>query len=113
MNKWEDLRTGWLSPTGEFTPAAYYDHSSVAAEIAESLNMPDYDTGRERRIHADEKLVRAGFVLIGRSMLFSEWRIEWDLYHVLTPEQRRFLAPYFEVKDYIDEVTLMRWETER
>ncbi len=109
----ENLKTGWLSPAGEFTRAAYFDHISVATTIDDDLNLPDCDPKTGRRLQPDEKLINAGYVLIGRSMISHGWRIEWSLYHTLTPEQRQFLAPYFEDRDHIESWALMRWEDER
>lgn len=109
----DSLRTGWLSPSGEFFPAPYGRHIDYAYEIAACLHLPDYDFNTERRIHADEKLINSGYVLIGRSHFWSGWRIEWSLYHTLTPEQRIFLSPYFDDKSQIETSTYMRWEVER
>lgn len=79
------LNTGWLSPTGEFFQCNSYDHIAVARE----LSGDDY--------RADEMLMKRGFVQISISLLGKkEWAIFWDAKHHLTPEQTRFLRPYFE-----------------
>lgn len=65
----EKLRSGWLSPTGEFFECSYSDHIDVARELAEPLKLPDYDFKTERRISADDKLMNAGWVYIGLSAI--------------------------------------------
>jgi hypothetical protein len=82
------LNTGWLSPTGEFIQCNIYDHISVAQDL----------TCEYRR--ADEVLMKRGYVQVSMNLLGTrEWAIFWDLHHNLTPEQTRFLRPYFEDKD--------------
>ena len=109
-----ELKLGWLSPTGEFTECSNYEHANMALAIAASLGLRSYDFRNERVIHADEALINAGYVLVGRSTIFFHgWRICWSLYHTLTPEQRQFLEPYFEDESQIEEPTMMRWRDER
>lgn len=105
------LRTGWLSPTGEFFECLSYDHIMCAKELAEPLNLSDYDFITNRRISADDMLMNCGWVYIGISSFGShEWRIGWKTH--LTPEQRLFLKNYFEDGNGIpvNEISVMRWE---
>lgn len=105
-------KTGWLSPTGEFFACHPYEHLSIAHELAEPLHLPDYDFETNRHIHDDDKLLKSGWVHIGISILGTkEWAINWDWYHVLTPEQQHFLRPYFdgEFDLPMNPVTLQRW----
>lgn len=82
------LDTGWLSPTGEFFRCQTYEHIAVARK----LSGDDY--------RADETLMKRGFVQISISLLSKkEWAIFWGTNHRLTPEQTRFLRPYFEDKE--------------
>ena len=109
----DELRNGWLSPTGEFFECGYCDHIDVAQKLTEPLQLPDYDFKTERRISADDKLLNAGWVYIGfASVIFREWMIGWR--HHLTHEQRMFLAPYFEKEDGfpVNAVAMMRWKEE-
>ena len=103
---------GWLSPTGEFIKCALMDHLAVAEDIADKLNYPSYDTVKDRIIHADDRLLRNGWVHITRSMLGSrDYIINWENH--LTPEQKRYLNPIFEnFKDSIDRISICEWEEE-
>lgn len=79
------LKTGWLSPSGEFFKCSVYEHISVAQELTGEYSRPD------------DKLMSRGYVQISINQLgVKEWAIFWDLRHKLTPEQTRFLRPYFE-----------------
>ena len=79
------MQTGWLSPTGEWHPCETYEHTTYASRILES---------------SEGRLEKAGWVKITRSAMdIREQKIYWDLRHSLTPEQIRFLRPYFEEND--------------
>ena len=108
-----ELKTGWLSPTGEFFETGLYEHNHVAQKIAEEIKLSDYDFKRERRISADENLLRNGWCFIGIGVFFEhEWRIGWGS-QALSPEQRIFLKPYFEDSDLpVNVVARDRWEQE-
>ena len=109
-----ELKLGWLSPTGEFTECGGYEHYSAARSIAESLKLHTFDSDSYRRVDEEDAVINAGYVLIGRSELFFHgWRILWSIYHTLTPEQRRFLSPYFDDESQIEEMTLVRWKEEQ
>ena len=96
------MKTGWLSPTGEWFPCPVYDHIYWARKLS----------GEDRR--ADDVLISRGWVKISITQLGRrEWRIYWGRQH-LTSEQKQFLRPYFESdSDYpVDELTRSFWEDE-
>lgn len=96
------MKTGWLSPTGEFIECDVCDHVYIAREL----------TGEG--YHADDTLLKRGYVQISRSLMGNyEQKIYYDLHHNLTPEQTRFLRPYFEDNDIpMDSLAQMRWDME-
>lgn len=98
----DEIKTGWLSPTGEWHPCPVYDHISVARRLS----------GEDRR--ADDVLISRGWVKISITQLGRrEWRIYWDRHIGLSHEQKQFLEPYFAedseypidllTKDYFEE----------
>lgn len=106
-----ELKTGWLSPTGEFFETGLYEHNEAARRITENIGICDYDFKTNRRISADEQLLRTGWAFIGIGVYFEhEWRIGWGELP-LTPEQRAFLRPYFEESDIpVNSIAKYRWE---
>lgn len=105
------LKSGWLSPTGEFFSCSSFDHIVTARELAEHLNLPDYDFKTNRRVSDDDKLMNSGWVYIGISTYGRhEWRIGWKTH--LTYEQKRFLTPYFEDELPVDSMSVLRWNDE-
>lgn len=97
------MKTGWLSPTGEWHPCNVYDHISVARKLS-----------REDR-RADDVLIDRGWVKISISQLGrKEWRIYWNRRIGLSPEQKQFLEPYFAPdSDFpVDEITRDLYEEE-
>lgn len=108
-----ELRTGWLSPTGEFYPCGQFEHISVANELCEPMGLPDTDPSTLRRISGDEKLLNFGWVYIGLSLMgVREWRFGWK--RNLTGEQIQFLRQYVDDGNGIpvDEFCLKRWREE-
>ena len=101
------MKTGWLSPNGDFYPCDTYEHVDVAEYIVDKLNLQ-----RGGQHHKDEVLLDAGWVQISRSALGQkEQKIYWR--HFLTDYQKNFLRPYFEENDEIVcPISLMRWERE-
>ena len=94
------MKTGWLSPTGEWFPCPVYDHIYWARKLS----------GEDRR--ADDVLISRGWVKISITQLGRrEWRIYWGRQR-LTAEQKQFLRPYFEPdSDYpVDKLTRSFWE---
>ena len=104
-----ELKTGWLSPTGEFCEAGLYEHIGIAKALADELHLPSYDFQTNRSISDDDKLLRNGWVYIGIGVFFEhEWRITW--WGSLSPEQIAFLKPYFEESEIpVNKVTKDRW----
>lgn len=104
MTNYEELKTGWLSPEGDFYPCYSYDHNEEARSILKIL-------GREYPHHPDDELMDIGFVYIGiSSFLCHEWRIGWNKF--LTEYQINFLKPYFESDLPVSEFTMHRWRNE-
>ena len=107
------LMQGWLSPSGEFTICEGYDHYEQALRIIGQ--MPSWlFNNPEHRKGADDELLGAGWVRISISIFQRhEWVIAWDLRKYLTPEQIRFLRPYFEESEIpVSEPDLYRWKQE-
>ena len=78
------IKTGWLSPTGEWFPCEVYDHIYVARRLADTT------------IRADEVLINRGWVQISISQLGrKEWRIYWHRHIHLSPEQKKFFRTIF------------------
>ena len=78
------MKTGWLSPTGEWFPCEVYEHLYMARKLS-----------GEHGCRADDKLIERGWVKISISHWpTNRWSIWWRHHH-LTPEQKRFLKPYF------------------
>lgn len=83
------LKTGWLSPTGEFIKCESYEHIGIAMKIAESYK--DYH-GMES---ADIFINKKGWIGIHLSIFgIREWTISGDGRISITEEQRQFLKPY-------------------
>lgn len=96
------MKTGWLSPTGEFIKCDVCEHIDTAIEIVGD------------NYHASDILLKRGWVQITRSLMGKkEYCVYYDLHHNLTPEQVRFLRPYFEDDNIsMDSVARMRWKWE-
>lgn len=96
------MKTGWLSPTGEFIECDVCDHFYIARELTGEV------------YHADDILLKRGYVQISCSLMGNrEQKIYYDLHHSLTPEQIKFLRPYFEDNDILmDSLVQMRWDME-
>ena len=85
-----ELKVGWLSPSGELVECPYFDHYSTARELVNKLGY----TSRPSTAN-DDILVEHGWVHIGISLLGTkEWAIFWKGF--LTESQKNFLKPYFE-----------------
>ena len=103
----KELRTGWLSPSGELCPCYSYDHIEEARAIVKRINIANHENGRP-----DDALIAAGWVYIGTSSMGpSEWRIAWGKF--LTEYQKNFLKPYFEQTAIpVNNMTIFRWKEE-
>lgn len=102
MNKATELKTGWLSPNGDFYECGVYEHFSLARAILKD----SYEK------HPDDELFSLGFAEITISQLgVKAWNVYWS--HFLTEQQKNFLKPYFEDEKLpVGGVTKMRWEME-
>lgn len=82
------MKTGWLSPTGEFCYCEPFEHLTYARIISGEEDNPDID------------LIDKGWVQITISTIGAkEQYIYWNDCHILTYEQKNFLRPYFENND--------------
>lgn len=102
MSRATKLKTGWLSPNGDFYPCNVYEHISCARKILKDENAS----------RADERLQDGGFAEITISQMgVKSWRVYWK--HFLTEPQKNFLKPYFEDDVFpMDDFVKMRWEKE-
>lgn len=101
----ENLKIGWLSPSGELVECCSYDHIAAAKEIADTRGMA-------AAWHPDDALMGAGWAYIGLSSFGTrELRIGWGKF--LTDYQKNFLKPYFENEFIpVNGVAMMRWAEE-
>ena len=101
----EELKTGWLSPSGDFWECPCYEHICTAVEIVSKFNY--MQIGKS----ADDILYCNGWAHIGISTFGpNEWRISWK--NFLTDYQKNFLKPYFEDYYPVNSISLYRWKTE-
>lgn len=98
-----ELEKGWLSPTGEFIRTGLYEHLAVARNIAKQIGIVE-------KFHVDDALISLGWVSITLGEIFREWRIVWR--SPLTPEQMKFLEPYFYDYYPVDEIVKWHWDME-
>lgn len=100
----DELKTGWLSPAGDFYTCYSYGHNEEARVILTTLGY-DYH-------HPDDELMALGWVYVGiSSFLCHEWRIGWNKF--LTEYQINFLKPYFEDSELpVNEFAVLRWKRE-
>jgi len=99
-----ELRTGWLSPTGEFVETGLYEHLSTARSLARLY-------GFENNSKPDSELLARCWVSISISSIgCKEWMIAW--WSKLTPEQISFLRPYFDDVVPVNDGVRMHWEDE-
>lgn len=97
------MKTGWLSPTGEWFPCEVYEHLYMARKLS-----------GEHGCRADDKLIERGWVKISISHWPTKrWSIWWR-HHYLTSEQKRFLEPYFASDSElpVDDFERDYWEDE-
>lgn len=85
----DELRTGWMSPDGDFYPTGYMEHLAVADEIWNELY------NEEAPKDVDRRLVRLGWCEI-HCMTFLEHGFLFNFERHLTPEQRFIIKPVFE-----------------
>lgn len=102
-----ELKVGWLSPSGELVECPYFDHYSTAKRLVNKLGYAS-----QTNVANDDILMEHGWVHIGISLLgVKEWAIFWEGF--LTESQKNFLKPYFEDEERPMNITaLCRWEEE-
>lgn len=85
-----DIKTGWLSPTGEFFPCSTYAHIDTACKICAELFKVDsiYIS------NPDIKLMDLGWVSITITS-FVDHGFSICYKGHLTSEQKSFLKPYY------------------
>ena len=84
-----ELKTGWLSPYGDFYSTGYMEHLAVADEIWNQLynEMPPHDV--------DRRLVDLGWCEI-HCMTYLEHGFLFNYNRHLTQEQKMTIKPIFE-----------------
>lgn len=104
---YEELKTGWLSPGGDFFPCYSYDHEEEARKIVDKFGYPEIENS-----HADDNLMSHGWAYVGISdFMCHEWRIGWEKF--LTEPQKQFLRPYFEESNLpVNDLAVWKWERE-
>lgn len=112
MDKANEFKTGWLSPSGEFFQCSCFDHVPTANRIVEQYGYPAINTDGEI-LHSDDILLAHGWVHISISdFLFGhEWRVNWGWNRFLTDSQKAVLCPYFDLLR-INDMDRTRWESE-
>lgn len=86
------MKTGWLSPTGELIECEIRDHVETAHMLCEKLGYVCADY-----YHPDDTLLAHRWVHITRLSFFSHnYMIFHDVNQGYTPEQIRYLRPFFE-----------------
>ena len=84
-----ELKTGWLSPGGDFYLTEYMEHLGVADEIwYELYGLPIPND-------SDRRLVNLGWCEI-QCMTFMEHGFLFNFERHLTPEQKMIIKPIFE-----------------
>lgn len=96
------MKIGWLSPSGELFELQGGEHLWGARILLEKM-------GYTNEIYRpDDFLMSLGYVHITYSLMYTKTlRIHWN--RSLTPEQIRFLRPYFEQT----EISIESWDLER
>ena len=105
--RYEELKTGWLSPNGELFECNCWEHDETARKLVGKFRYSEI----EKR-HADDNLMSRGWVYIGIScFMCHEWRIGWK--NFLTEPQKQFLKPYFEESDLpVGGLAPWKWQRE-
>lgn len=89
---------GWLEPDGTFHAVDFGDHFKWAWDKARELTGQRYLSSDQ----ADQTLFNLGWVLIHNPTM-GTGHVQHGPDHLLTPEQREFLADYYMKRDKIEE----------
>lgn len=84
-----ELKTGWMSPNGDFYPAGYMAHLSVADKIWK-MNYGEFPPN-----DVDMRLVLFGWCEIN-FLAFIDHGFLFNFYRHLSPEQKNIIKPIFE-----------------
>lgn len=88
------LDLGWLSPTGKMYKCGQYGHFELARQICTECGY------QFTNYLPDEDLMSHGWVLIMQGeILDQDYHIHYNTTLFLTPEQIRYLKPYYEDND--------------
>lgn len=105
----DKLKTGWMSPDGDFYPCEYMEHISVAYEIWDKMYK---DLFPDITCLLDQKLIEFGWCEI-QVITFMEHGFLFNFARHLTPEQKRVIKPVFEEnKHFLIKSTLLDLEEE-
>ena len=101
-----NMKIGWLSPSGDLWECSTFDHIAKADEIIDKYRYP---TLQYRA--SDEALLANGWVHISISQLTHEYRIWWN--NFLTMSQKNFLKKYFENEEIkTSPLDKIKWDKE-
>lgn len=89
---------GWLEPDGTFHAVDFGDHFKWAWDKARELTGQRYLSSDQ----ADQTLFNLGWVLLHNPTM-GTGHVQQGPDHLLTPEQREFLADYYMKRDKIEE----------
>ena len=87
--KFETLDPGWMAPNGDFFPAGYMEHLSVADKIWEEYY------GEVSPNDVEQQLIKKNYVCI-RCVTFMEHGFVFDFNRHLTPDQLGIIKPVVE-----------------
>ena len=87
--KFKTLDTGWMAPNGDFFPAGYMEHLSVADEIWEEYY------GEVSPNDVEQQLIKKNYVCI-RCVTFMEHGFVFDFDRHLTSDQLGVIKPVVE-----------------
>lgn len=105
----DKLKTGWMSPDGDFYPCEYMEHISAAYEIWDKMYK---DLFPDITCLLDQKLIEFGWCEI-QVITFMEHGFLFNFARHLTPEQKRVIKPVFEEnKHFLIKSTLLDLEEE-
>ena len=96
-----NVPTGWLSPEGQLYECDYFEHLSLAREIAEKIGA-----SYEELYLADKYLLNNGWVHLSITMFLGHgWLVTFPEIGTISQEQRQFLKPYVEDNmDFISDI---------
>ena len=88
----DELKTGWMSPDGDFYPCEYMEHIPTAYEIWDEMYK---DLFPDTTYNLEQKLIELGWCEV-QCITFMEHGFLFNFARHLTPEQKRVIKPVFE-----------------